>query len=263
MIMESSDSLVSQAASLPPTTCENPEHLPPALPPKRHRTSTKLNNLNAHTPPSSPHFISNDSHEIPTIDVSSHNLNNNNLINNNRNKITIEDVTPAKMDTKPISPSSNYVQISSSTINAAAAAEAAFKPNTEHMIVKPIVGDNVGNKTVNNVQHCNENDVRVIYTNVNNLNSTNNRSPDGGGKSKEIDAQQKLNQSINNNNYNNNMLSDENDDAAVIEDDEDVVILRRPQASPNKSPKVLLNSIFNLTYALFTFKINNQIWFWI
>lgn len=256
--MESSDSLVSQAASLPPTTCENLEHLPPALPPKRHRTSNKLNNLNAHTPPSSPHFISNDSHEIPTIDVSSHNLNNNNVQNS-----TIEDVTPAKLDAKPISPSSNYVQISSSTINAAAAAEAAsLDPNNKDTIVKPIVGDDVGNKIVNNVQHCNENDVRVIYTNVNNLNSTNNRSPDGGGKLKEFEGQQNRNQSINNNNYNNNTISDETDDAAAIEDDEDVVILRRPQASPNKLPKVLLNSIFNLTYALFSFKVN-LIWFWI
>lgn len=241
--MESSDSLVSQAASLPPIRCEIPEHLPPALPPKRHRTSTKLNNLNAHTPPSSPHFISNDSHEILTIDVSSHNLNNNNLLNNNnRNKaITIEDVTAAKLDAKPISPSSNYVQISSSTINAAAAAEAATKPNKGDTMAKPIVGDDGGNKTVNNVKHCNENDVRVIYTNVNHLNLTNNRSPDGGGISKQIDAQQKLSQSINNNIYNNNnTISDETDDAAAIEDDEDVVILRRPQASPNKLPKVLL-----------------------
>lgn len=246
MIMESSDSLVSQAASLPPTTCEHPEHLPPALPPKRHRTSIKLNNFNAHTPPSSPqHFISyDDSDEIPTIDISSHNLNNNNLLNNNRNKVIIDDVMSAKLNAKPISPSSNYVHISSTTVNAAAAAEAAnqtSKPNIELAIVKPIVGVDVDNKTVNNVQHFNENDVRVIYTNVNNLNSTNNRSLDGGGKLNEIDAQQKFSQSINNNNYNNNMIKDETDDAAAIEDDEDVV-LRRPKASPNNLPKVLLNS---------------------
>ncbi|XP_031627497.1 guanine nucleotide-releasing factor 2-like isoform X6 [Contarinia nasturtii] len=129
VIMESSDSLVSQASSLPPKMSENPEYRPPpALPPKRHRTSAKLNNLNI-TPPSSPKLILSESIEMPINDLSSQSIHNN-ALNNNRNKL--ENNIQQKIDNiPPTSPSSNYVQISTSTINAAAAAEAAKQTNTD------------------------------------------------------------------------------------------------------------------------------------
>lgn len=255
VIMESSDSLVSQASSLPPKICENPEYLPPALPPKRHRTNIKLNNLNI-TPPSSPNLILSESMETPTNDSSSQS------INNNRNKF--DNIT--KIDVTPISPtlSSNYVQISTSTINAAAAAEAAKQnidtpksPSRLKSNMPPMSNNAPESSAVNN-------DVRVIYTNVNLLNTTNNRSSDEnhyiqlcddgdddqntnsiekieGDRSYEIKktkdsdrcpVPQNSSQSINNNN---NLINDKNAD-----DEEDIVVLRRPQASSNNSPKVFI-----------------------
>lgn len=279
--MESSDSLSSQASSLPPRICENPEYLPlsicenpgfsppifsenrenlpPALPPKRTRTITKLNNLNA-TPPSSPKLIlSESSVENPTTNnLSSQNINNTNVMNNNRSKC---EIGPKPINTQPTSPSSNYVQISTSTINAAAAAEAANKQNNGTAKPEPIVKSNIDSVS-NNVSESNamNNDVRVIYTNVNILNSTNNRSshanhymqlcdeserdrkPNSMAKidgDNEITAastdndrcstQQNSSQSINNNN---NSINDKMAD-------EDVVVLRRPPASSNSSLKVL------------------------
>lgn len=236
--MESTDSLVSQAASLPPAICENPDYLPPALPPKRHRTSTKLNNLNSTTPPSSPPFILNDSaHEIPTIDLSSQNLNNNNnLLNNNRNKVIIGDII--KSEPSSISPTSNYVQMSTSKMNAAAANEAATttKPNNE--INKPTI--EINSSAANTIQNC-ENDVRVIYTNVNNLNTTNNHNTKSD-QSVKLKVNDQQNSQINNNN--NNITIKTTDDDAVADDDEDVVVLRRPQPSPNNSLKVCFQPFF-------------------
>lgn len=214
VIMESSDSLVS-ASSLPPKIVENPDYLPPALPPKRHRTNIKLNNLNV-TPPSSPKFIGSETespavshHNIiaaSTNDLSSQNSNNNNsLIGNNNN---YRNTMPTKFERPPPqSPSSNYVQISTSTINAAAAemakqnngeptstivvipaaATTTTKPTAAAVAVPapPTTASSTSNKTapiVNSVTDVKSsavnNDVRVIYTNVNNLftNTTNNRS---------------------------------------------------------------------------------------
>lgn len=257
--MESTDSLVSQASSLPPKICENPEYLPPKLPPKRHRTNAKLNNLNV-TPPSSPKLILSESIETSTNDLSSQSINNN-VLYNNRNKIEIN-LPKFDVPITPTSPSSNYVQISTSTINAAAAAEAAkqidppkspskFKSNNQ-----PVSNSVTESNAVNN-------DVRVIYTNVNLLNSTNNRSSDEShyiqlydgsvddpkanpivkidgvanivNTTKDDDrcsAQQNSSQIINNNN---NLINDKNAD-----DEEDIVVLRRPQASSNSSLKVLI-----------------------
>ncbi|XP_031627493.1 guanine nucleotide-releasing factor 2-like isoform X2 [Contarinia nasturtii] len=264
VIMESSDSLVSQASSLPPKMSENPEYRPPpALPPKRHRTSAKLNNLNI-TPPSSPKLILSESIEMPINDLSSQSIHNN-ALNNNRNKL--ENNIQQKIDNiPPTSPSSNYVQISTSTINAAAAAEAAKQTNTDPSKLKSnivTVSNNVSESSAVN------NDVRVIYTNVNILNTTNNRSSssdenhiqlydsscanDDNQKSKnsihqiECDTnnehtakdnnrctstvKQNSSQLINNNN---NSINDKNAD-----DEEDIVVLRRPpQASSNNSLKI-------------------------
>lgn len=284
--MESSDSLASQT-SLPPKMCDNPDYRqPPALPPKRHRTASKLNNLNI-TPPSSPKLILSESIESATHnDLSSQSINNN-VLNNNRNKLDnnvamkaniLPPLAPPQQKQPPPSPSSNYVQISTSTINAAAAAaEAAkqidqspnsptkFKSNTEPTAPNNVPAD-VNGATVNN-------DVRVIYTNVNPLNTTNNRSSTGddthymqsydgdsragdhddhSDKSKSIhgiesDTNTDTNTSKDNNrcavqpnnssqfiNNNNNSINDKN----CADDEEDIVVLRRPQASSNSSLKV-------------------------
>lgn len=217
VIMESSDSLVS-ASSLPPKIVENPDYLPPALPPKRHRTNIKLNNLNI-TPPSSPKFIVSETSESPAVshhniiaastnDLSSQNSNNNNsLIGNNNN--TNRNTMPSKFERPPPqSPSSNYVQISTSTINAAAAEMAKQnngEPTSTVVVIPaatttttktaaasavpppPTTASPASNKTAPTVNSVTDvkcsavnNDVRVIYTNVNNLftNTTNNRSSD-------------------------------------------------------------------------------------
>lgn len=283
--MESSDSLASQASSLPPRICENPEYLPlsicenpeyiapailenrenlpPALPPKRVRANTKLNNLNA-TPPSSPKLILSESVENSTPNnLSSQNINNNLNMNNNRNigpKPTINNIQP------PISPSSNYVQISTSTINAAAAAEAAKQNNGIAKTEPFIKSNNDPVSNTNNVSDSNavNNDVRVIYTNLNILNSTNNRSSDENHYNQlcdqsaddrkpnsiakiDSDTNNKITATTNNdkcstkqnssqtNNNNNNSINDKNAD-------EDVVELRRRPASSvtsNSSLKVL------------------------
>lgn len=259
VIMESSDSLASQASSLPPKICENPEYLPPALPPKRHRTNAKLNNLNV-SPPSSPKLILTESIETPTNDSSSQSINNN-VLNNNRNKIE-NNLPIVEVPVTPTSPSSNYVQMSTSTINAAATAEAAKQkveppksPTTIKSNNQPVSNSISDSSAVNN-------DVRVIYSNVNLLSTTNNRSSDeshyiqlydGSGDDRKpnsivkIDgvanektakdndrcsAQQNSSQIINNNN---NSINDKNAD-----DEEDIVVLRRPQASSNSSLKVLI-----------------------
>lgn len=204
VITESSDSLISQASSLPPKICENPEHLPPALPPKRHRTNIKLNSL-TETPPSSPKFFASESLEMPAAaaavaastnnDLSSQNNNNNSVIVNNRNKIDGMKMPNLEHQQRPpTSPSSgNYVQISTSTIAAAAAeAETAKQRGAEsaqHAAivvvpaapVSPSAKTPPANNSVADVK-CSavNNDVRVIYTNVNNLftnsTTTNNRS---------------------------------------------------------------------------------------
>lgn len=312
VIMESTDSLVSQASSLPPKIVENPDYLPPALPPKRHRTNIKLNNLNI-TPPSSPKFMVSESIESPaasTNDLSSQNNNNSLIGNNNRNMMS----TKLEQRPPPTSPSSNYVQISTSTINAAAAAaaetakqsngEPTVQPPRAAVVVIPAATATatkaaapqpppptspsapISNKTpiVNNVTDvkCSavNNDVRVIYTNVNNLftNTTNNRSADNAqhymqmydgcandrSKSnvfatkidcddtnsaitanKENDrcpVQKNSSQTINNNNNKNKNNSNHsiNNDKNV-DDEEDIVVLRRPQASSNSSLKVLIS----------------------
>lgn len=287
--MESSDSLVSQASSLPPMIAENSEYLPPALPPKRHRTNIKLNNLNI-TPPSSPKFIVTESSEATVNDLSSQSLNNNNSLNNNRNKLN---EMPMNAQHPPISPSSNYVQISTSTINAAAAAVADATKLTNDTttaaattitpaavttaaapivvpakITSPTTPKSNKNSILNNVSENSavNNDVRVIYTNVNHLNTTNNRSSDENHytqlydgsdddqKSKAIvtiecdtnamvtakdndrcSLQQNSSQIINNNN-NNKSINDKH-----VDDEEDIVVLRRPQASSNSSLKVLIS----------------------
>lgn len=313
VIMESTDSLVSQASSLPPKIVENPDYLPPALPPKRHRTNIKLNNLNI-TPPSSPKFMVSESIESPaasTNDLSSQNNNNSLIGNNNRNMMS----TKLEQRPPPTSPSSNYVQISTSTINAAAAAaaetakqsngEPTVQPPRAAVVVIPAATTATATKTaapqpppptspsapisnktpiVNNVTDvkCSavNNDVRVIYTNVNNLftNTTNNRSADNAqhymqmydgcandrSKSnvfatkidcddtnsaitanKENDrcpVQKNSSQTINNNNNKNKNNSNHsiNNDKNV-DDEEDIVVLRRPQASSNSSLKVLIS----------------------
>lgn len=278
VIMESTDSIASQA-SLPPKIGENPEYRPPpALPPKRHRTNAKLNNLNI-TPPSSPKLILSESIETPIInDLSSQSINNN-VLNNNRNKLDNnlqmkQNILPPLIP-PPISPSSNYVQISTSTINAAAAAaEAAKQPNLDQStsISSSKIKSNI--EPMSNTVHTSDtnnainNDVRVIYTNVKLLNTTNNRSSnddshyiqlyDGSADDQntktiptiECDTftenntkdnnrcpiqQSKCSQFINNNN---NSINDKNAD-----DEEDIVVLRRPQASSNSSLKVCLFSL--------------------
>lgn len=257
--MESTDSLVSQASSLPPKICENAECLPPALPPKRHRTNAKLNNLNV-TPPSSPKLILSESIEMSTNDLSSQSINNT-ALNNNRNKIENNLPKPDVLKA-PTSPSSNYVQISTSTINAAAAAEAAKKIDPPKSPSKLTSNNQPVLKSVTESSAMNS-DVRVIYTNVNLLSTTNNRSSDEShyiqlydgsvddpkansiakidgvannvNTTKDNDrcpVQQNSSQIINNNN---NSINDKNAD-----DEEDIVVLRRPQASSNSSLKVLI-----------------------
>lgn len=268
--MESTDSLVSQASSLPPMIAENKEymeHLPPALPPKRHRTNIKLNNLNI-TPPSSPKLILSESFDATANDLSSQSLNNNSL-KNNRNKL---DDPPLNAPHPPTSPSSNYVQMSTSAIKAATAAEAA-KQNAETTTAttkaSPAIPKSNKEPILNNGKESNavNNDVRVIYTNVNILNTTNNRSSDvshyiklcdGSNDDRKTNSnpqlecntkqavndkdndrcplQQNSSQIINNNN---NSINDKHDD-----DEEDIVVLRRPQASSNSSLKVAYLSSF-------------------
>lgn len=263
--MESTDSLVSQASSLPPMIAENKEymeHLPPALPPKRHRTNIKLNNLNI-TPPSSPKLILSESFDATANDLSSQSLNNNSL-KNNRNKLNDQ---PLNALHPPTSPSSNYVQMSTSAIKAATAAEAA-KQNNETTTAtttktSPAIPKSNKEPISNNGKESNaaNNDVRVIYTNVNILNTTNNRSSDishyiqlcdgsnDGRKPNsnpqiECDTKQAVNDKdsvrcpLQQNssqiiNHNNNSINDKHDD-----DEEDIVVLRRPQASSNSSLKV-------------------------
>lgn len=248
--MESSDSLVSATASLPPTICENPDYLPPALPPKRHRTNNKLNSLN--TPPSSPKLALTESLGKSINDLSSQSLNNNNnLLIDNKSPIT------------PTSPSSNYVQISSKTIAAAAAAAQPNDfPNINSKIVVPSIPPPTAPSTV-----LKGNDVRAIYSNVNNINATNKRSNDENHYIQLYDdsvGDHKLNanstnvcktsnQSCDDERHqntqtcnskiinNNNTLSESNDTAD--DDDEDIVVLRHPQPtskpSSNSNSKVL------------------------
>lgn len=270
--MESSDSIASHAASLPPTICENPEYLPPALPPKRHRTTNKLNNLNT-TPPSSPKDIFDESIEA-TNELSSHTLNNNtNLINNIKD--TIVEILP-KTQIVPSSISSNYVQITTSTMNAAAAAAASNNSLTAQSanellktVPSPTSKSNSGSdmtKTSESNDNKNTlhtvNDVRVVYTNVNNLNASNNQL------SEENQCNQLYNDSMNDRNINNetdisNKLTAKHDsdkcqanNRKIISnnnntikneniDDEEVVVLRRSQVSPNNSIKVFNTSFIN------------------
>lgn len=77
IILESSGSLSPPAIALPKLLCENPEYLPPALPPKRQRANSKTMN-NLHTPPSSPKMCLNESID-ENAETSSQNLNNNNV----------------------------------------------------------------------------------------------------------------------------------------------------------------------------------------
>lgn len=273
--MESSDSLVSQASSLPPRMCENPEYLPPALPPKRNRNSIKMNNLNI-TPPSSPKLILSESVETPTKEVSSQAQCNNHILSNNRNKID----TVAKHDAAPTSPSSNYVQISTSTINALA--EAAKQTNDATKSPKSpttITSNKTPASNHSSESFAGNNDVRVIYTNVNFLNSTNNRSSDEShyiqlydgsvddhtansidkmpseiheSTAKDHDRRplQQSNSPIINNN-NNNSINDKN-----ANDEEDIVVLRRPHASSNSSLKVPISSSLYF-FSIFGLKLQN------
>lgn len=273
LIMESSDSIASHAASLPPTISENPEYLPPALPPKRHRTTNKLNNLNT-TPPSSLKDIFDESIE-ETNELSSHTLNNNTSLMNNI-KDTIVEILP-KTQIVPSSPSSNYVQITTSTMNAAAAAAAVSSnsltaqsanellktvpnPTSKSNSDSDMTKTSESNDNINNLHTVN--DVRVIYTNVNNLNASNNQL------SEENQYNQLYNDSMNDRNINNetdisNKLTAKHDsdkcrsnNRKIISnnnntiknentDDEEVVVLRRPQVSPNNSIKVFNTSFIN------------------
>ncbi|XP_055301060.1 guanine nucleotide-releasing factor 2 isoform X10 [Sitodiplosis mosellana] len=275
VIMESTDSLASHA-SLPPKIFENPDYRPPpALPPKRLRTASRLNDLNI-TPPSSPKLILSESIETPTNNDLSSQSNNNNVLNNNRikldnNMLMKANVLPPLVPA-PVSPSSNYVQISTSTINAAAAAAEAAKQNHDQSPISPTkFTSNIEQSVSNNVPSgangvTVNNDVRVIYTNVNLLSTTNNRSSVDddtqyiqlyGGSSGDNDQDEKSksihtiesdryteNTTKDNNrcavqpnkssqfiNNNNNSINDKN------ADDEEVV-LRRPQASSNSSLKI-------------------------
>lgn len=275
--MESTDSLVSQT-SLPPKMSDNLDYRPPpALPPKRHRTNVKLNNLNI-TPPSSPKLILSESIE-PAMqnDLSSQSINNN-VLNNNRNKLDNNIMKPNVLPSYPppaapsaaISPSSNYVQISTSTINAAAAAADVAKQQQQKPDQLPISPtklksniEPVSNNIPSDANNVVNNDVRVIYTNVNHLSTTNNRSStddtqyiqlyDGNNDDQNKKSIQKIDSDTNtenttkdnqrcpvqqNNssqfiNNNNNSINDKNAD-----DEEDIVVLRRPQASSNSSLKV-------------------------
>lgn len=305
--MESSSSLSSQASSLPPIICENPEYiplttatttamtmcenpeylplipisenrenLPPALPPKRHRTNTKLNNLNA-TPPSSPKLILSESVENnpTTNNLSSQN---NNTLNNGCNKC--DNIGPKPINIQATSPSSNYVQITTSTINAAAAAEAAKQTNGIVAKTEPIVksnNDSVPNISVSDTKAVN-NDVRVIYTNVNILKSTNNRSSDdnhytqlcdASGDDRKPNAIAKIDSEPNttqvtaattttttktkttttstdidrcSTQQNSSQTNNNNNNNSINDknaDDEEDVVLRRPPASSSSSLKVL------------------------
>ncbi|XP_055301065.1 guanine nucleotide-releasing factor 2 isoform X14 [Sitodiplosis mosellana] len=155
VIMESTDSLASHA-SLPPKIFENPDYRPPpALPPKRLRTASRLNDLNI-TPPSSPKLILSESIETPTNNDLSSQSNNNNVLNNNRikldnNMLMKANVLPPLVPA-PVSPSSNYVQISTSTINAAAAAAEAAKQNHDQSPISPTkFTSNIEQSVSNNV----------------------------------------------------------------------------------------------------------------
>lgn len=270
VIMESSDSLLSQTTSLPPPICENPNYLPPALPPKRHRTNNKLNSLS--TPPSSPKLILTESIETPINDLSSQNLNNNNNLpmDNKLQMASIDNKSPKT----PTSPSSNYVQmnvnIPNKTISPAVAAtpQSNSSPKLSATCTKPPISAVTQNNVVNNKG----NEVRVVYSNINNLNTTNNRSSDenhyiqlydgsmddqkmhanvksecntsnskissigGDGEQKQNNLQKINNKLINNN----NSISESNE--VLDDDDEDIVVLRHPQPTlkptSNSSPKV-------------------------
>lgn len=268
VIMESSDSLSAQAISLPPTISEHPNHMPPALPPKRHRTTTRLNSLNT-SPPSSPKCITTEPLESPSSESSHpiYNTSSHLSYNNNSSKFPTNEIMVPRAHLKPISPSSNYVQITTCTMNAAAAAAASnnsvndFSPSlTIDSSMCSVNGQSNGDATIGpetSGTRCtapNENDVRVIYTNVNQLDRSNNRLTNDTKSCNDLvlehhaDAKKSDRLSTNSDKdvcydpdntqcitNNNNTLKNAN---AVERNDDDVVVLRRLPTTPKDSLKV-------------------------
>lgn len=99
VILESSGSL-SPSMPLPQLLCENPDYLPPALPPKRQRVNSKtINSLN--TPPSSPKMLLNESIE-ENAESSSPNQNNNNV--HSRNSLASDTLSNSSKPLTPVTP---------------------------------------------------------------------------------------------------------------------------------------------------------------
>lgn len=85
---------------LPQLLCENPDYLPPALPPKRQRANAKsINSLN--TPPSSPKLCLNESID-ENAEMSSQNLNNNNV--HSKSSLTSDTLSGGSKPLTPVTP---------------------------------------------------------------------------------------------------------------------------------------------------------------
>lgn len=285
--MESSDSLASQAISLPPTISEKPTNLPPALPPKRHRTANRLNNLNA-SPPSSPNYITNEPIESPSSESSHHiaNTTSHTPHNNNISKLPANEIIVPRKQIAPISPSSNYVQITTCTMNAAAAAAAAANSmkysstssaSKDSMSAICLNGRTNGESTEAKTSPSDTpavNDVRVIYTNVNHFHNSNNRLPDETISQNGLMLEHNMHTQLNHKQSdrlstnsdkecvinNNNTLKNAN----AIDNEDDIVVLRHHQISPKDNLKVSTTvsiSTFHLLHTiLFIFGISEILW---
>lgn len=95
---------------LPQLLCENPEYLPPALPPKRQRANSKtLNSLS--TPPSSPRLCLNESFD-EHAELSSENVNNNNV--HNKMSLTTDTTSGGSKPLTPVIPTTPSFVVSPS-----------------------------------------------------------------------------------------------------------------------------------------------------
>lgn len=277
VILESSGSL-SPSMPLSQLLCENPDYLPPALPPKRQRANSKtLNSLN--TPPSSPKMCLNESNDEIAETTSQH-LNRNNvagkknslasdtLSNSSSKPVTpvtpttpsfavTPSITPSKSANVPLvshtSPSNNLTMKSPTTITIKGP-----NNNATDIDVRSPIYSNDNSSNTNNSRYSNDTNHYIHlydggsanyndkHKQPNNKNGIDNDSDsdktkidgDGAG-SNSINSNSKMKNNININNNNNSNTSDNNE-----HDDESIVVLRHPSASKH-SQKVRLNFLLH------------------
>lgn len=275
VILETSGSL-SPSMPLPQLLCENPDYLPPALPPKRQRVNSKtINSLN--TPPSSPKMLLNESID-ENAETSSPNQNNNNV--HSRSSHQSDTLSSSSKPLTPVTPSTPSFVAAPSIISSKSANVPLVSHTftTDESIIKSPNVIKGQTQTSERNNHVADADVRPpIYSNDNR--NTNSRFSDenqyiqlydgdsgsndkhkpkngidiGGGDKVKMDSDGaggnsntssitiNSNSKIKNNNNNSN-TSDNNEH----DDESNVVVLRHPSASIH-SQKVCLH-FFGITF---------------